>query len=612
MSPTADFTFDGWTLRGASGELEKDGRRIRLQDQPLQILQALLAAPGEVVTREQLIARLWPKGIVDFETSLNTAVRKLRVALGDDAETPRYIETLPRKGYRFIGTLTSLRIEESATQAPRISRLPGSRIALWIAIGVLLIGAGIAIAPTLKRPPATQSTPVANSLAVLPFRPLLPNARNPALELGMADSLITQLSNLPGVKVSPLSAVRSYDAVDQDPLAAGRSLHAATVLDSSIQTDQQRIRVRSRLLRVADGSSLWSGQFDGSMSDIFSVQDAIAAQVVKALAITLSPKAQERMRRTATTNADAYQAYVSGLYKWQRRMPQAADDFEAALRADPDYALAWCGLSSALTAQGVFGYAPPDQVFPRAKEAALKAQALDGELADADAALAHVLVQYERRFAAGEKLYLRALDLEPDQAPTWQRLSFDRAYLGQTERALADMRRAQELEPTTLSISANVGHMLYLNRAYDEATTQIARVLELDPDYGYAHALMGRVLLAKGDVAGALGQFNLNRQPIPGGDGDLGRAYARAGRVAEARLEIERLKKRASEGYGTAYEIATIHATLGEVPPACAALERALTDHSQMAGFLGVDPVMDSMRSAPCYSKVLAELRNPI
>ena len=614
MSPTADISFDGWTLRGASGELEKDGRRIRLQDQPLQILQALLAAPGEVVPREQLIARLWPKGIVDFETSLNTAVRKLRVALGDDAETPRYIETLPRKGYRFIGTVTAPKIAASAAPPRRIPGLPRSKVALWIAIGLLLVGAGIAIAPSLRRPPADSAPdngPVANSLAVLPFRPLLPAARNPALEFGMTDTLITRLSNLPGVKVSPLSSVRTYDAVDQDPLAAGRSLHVAIVLDGSIQTERQRIRVSARLLRVADGSSLWSNQFDEPMSDIFSVQDAIAGQVVKALAITLSPSAQQRLQRLSTTNADAYLSYVSGLYKWQRRMPQAQDDFEAALRADPNYALAWCGLSSSLSAQGIFGFAPPDKVFPRAKEAALKALALDGELGDAYAALGHVLVQYERRYAEGEKLYLKAIQLKPDDAPSWQRLSYVRADLGRKEQALADMRHAQELEPTTLEISANVGFMLYLNREYDRAMSQINSVLELDPQNSYAHSLMGRVLLAKGDIEGALRHFNSRTQPNPGSDGDLGRAYARAGRIADAHAEIERLKKRANEGFGVAYDLATIHAALGEVPPACAALEHALVDHSQLVGFLELDPAMDSIRSQACYAKVLGQLRRP-
>jgi DNA-binding winged helix-turn-helix (wHTH) protein/TolB-like protein len=611
MSTSPDISFDGWTLHGLSGELEKDGRRLRLQDQPLQILQALLEKPGALVTREELIARLWPKGIVDFETSLNTAVRKLRVALGDEADTPRYIETLPRKGYRFIGTVTTPLGAANAPSPPRSPGMSRSSIALWIVIGALLVGAGILIAPSLRRAPIESEAnraPVADSLAVLPFRPLLPDVRNPALEFGMADTLIARLSNLPGVRISPLSTVRTYDAVNQDPLAAGRSLHVAAVLDGSIQTDQKRVRVSARLLRVADGSSLWSSQFDEPMSDIFSVQDAIAKQVVQALAITLSPSAQRRMLRQSTSNADAYQAYVSGLYKWQRRMPQAELDFEAAIRADPNYALAWSGLSSALTAQGVFGYAPPDRVFPRAKEAALKARALDAELGDADAALGHVLVQYERRYAEGEKLYLAAIRLKPDDAPSWQRLSIVRAYLGRREQALADMQHAQELEPTTLAISVNVGLMLYINREYDQAIAQIGRVLELDPNYSYAHSLMGRVLLEQGDIDGALKQFAARTQPNPGSDGDLGRAYARAGRVNEAHAELARLKKRAQEGFGVAYDMATIHAALGETIEACAALQQSLSDHSQLVGLLELDPAIDTLRSAPCYQKVKAEL----
>ena len=601
MTHPTDISFDGWTLHGASGEVEKDGRRIRLQDQPLQVLLALLAAPGEVVTREQLIARLWPSGVVDFETSLNTAVRKLRVALGDEADTPRYIETLPRKGYRFIA-----RIDAPTLHSPT-ARLPRSKVALWIAIGLLLVGAGIALAPSLRNSGQSVSDPIA-SLAVLPFRPLLPEARNPALEFGMADTLIAQLSNLPGVSVSPLSAVRQFDATDQDPLAAGRAMHVSAVLDGSIQTDRQRVRVSARLLRVADGSALWSNQFDEPVSDIFSVQDAISKQVVQALAITLSPGAQHRLLHQSTTNADAYQAYVGGLYKWQRRMPDAEVDFEAAIRADPNYALAWSGLSSALTAQGVFGFVPPDKVFPRAKEAALKARSLDPDLANADAVLGHVLVQYERRYADGEKLYLAAIRKQPNDAPTWQRLAFVHAYLGRKDEALSDMRHAQELEPTTLAISVNVGLMLYFNRSYDQAIAQIRGVLELDPNYGYAHSLLGRVLIEKGDLEGALRQIQAGSTQVPGGDGDLGRAYSHAGRVADADAELNRLQRRAADGFGVAYDMATIYTALGESAQACKALEQALGDHSQMIGFLQLDPAMDPLRDAPCYPGLLRQI----
>ena len=633
MDQPAELHFDGWTLRRASGELLKDGRRTRLPDQPLQILETLLAAPGEVVTREQLIARLWPKGVVDFETGLNTAVRKLRAALGDEADTPRYIETLPRKGYRFIGAVaaapptTTLPAPAPTPPAavpppagtadvdrdnlvPPTAKLeaaqPGRppRTRLWAIVAAVLACVGVAIAYLAPYLRASSHSPVAASLAVLPFKPLLPDASNAALQLGMADTLITQLSNLPGVRIRPLSTVRGFSTVDQDPLAAGRELSVDTVLDGSIQLDQQRVRVSARLLRVADGSSLWSGKFDQPMGDIFVVQDAIAKQVVDALAVTLSPSAERRMLRQHTASAEAYQAYVSGLYKWQRRRPEAVDDFEAAIRADGNYALAWAGLSSALTARGVFGHEPPDKVFPRAREAALKAISLDGDLADARSAIGHVVVQYEYKYAEGERDYLDALKLNEFDAPTWQRLSIARAYQGRVKEALEDMKRAQELEPTTLSMSANVALMLYFNREFEESKARLAKVLELDPSYAYAHALMGRTLIELGDLDGALEQFGKRTQPTPGGEGDVGRAYARAGRVDEARAELKRLEQRARDGFGVAYDVATIHATLGEIPQTCAALERALTDHSQVVGFFKIDPVMDKVRSAPCVQEM--------
>ena len=230
------------------------------------------------------------------------------------------------------------------------------------------------------------------------------------------------MSNLPNLRVPPLSAVRGYNSPEQDPLAAGRTLRAETVLDGSIQLDQQQVRVTARLLRVVDGHSLWSGKFDEPMGNIFSVQDAITRQVVDALAVSLSTAARQRLHHQYTSSTEAYQHYVSGLYKWQRRMPQAVADFEAALRVDPNYALAWTGLSSALTAQGVFGFEPPDKVFPHAREAALKAVAIDREMPEALSALGHIAVQYERRYQDGEQYYLTSLRLKQDQAHTWQRL----------------------------------------------------------------------------------------------------------------------------------------------------------------------------------------------
>ena len=629
MTPT-EIRFDGWTLRTDSGELARDGAVTRLQDQPLQVLVELLTRPGELVTREQLIARLWPKGVVDYETGLNTVVRKLRAALGEDANSPRYIETIPRKGYRFIGTLEPIaepaavqpfapaRVAEPSPPEPRdtppaaaapthVERPASNRRALWwivaLALAVALVLAGIRF--------LRQDAPVARSLAVLPFKPLLPDATNPALELGMTDTLITQLSMIPGLRVSPLTAVRPYEAEDQDPLEAGRSLKVDAVLEGSLQADQQRLRVSARLLRVSDGQALWAGEFNEPMAGIFELQDAFARKVVAALAVRLSPEQSERLAHPATTSTSAYQHYASGLYLWQQRRPEAAEEFEAALRDDPQYALAWSGLAGALASQAVYGYSPPEAVFPRAKQSALKSIALDPQLAEAHTALGHVLVQYERRYQEGEQQYLAALRLAPDNATSWFRIGIARASLGRLDEGIDDLRRASNLEPLTLNHAANLAMLLYLKRDYAAAEAEINRVLALDPEFDQALAVRGRVLLAQGKADAAIEQFKRQKRPVPGGDGDLGRAYARAGRIEDARAEIARLGERAARGYGVGYDLAGIYAAMGDTNEACDALRRALTDHSQLVGFLPYDPAMDPLRSQGCYEEVVQRLRVP-
>jgi TolB-like protein/DNA-binding winged helix-turn-helix (wHTH) protein/cytochrome c-type biogenesis protein CcmH/NrfG len=623
MHEPADISFDGWIFRTKSGELLRGETRIRLQDLSRLILDELLSHPAELVTREQLFARLWPTGVVDFEMGLNTAMRKLRLALGDDANAPRYIETIPRKGYRFIAAIETPAVPLAPdAEANRSGAAPESigparsphpskhRTPAWPLTGLIAIGVAITMAFLLMaRAPergnsSAAAAPLADTLAVLPFRPLLPGERNPPLELGMANTLISQLGNLPGVKVSPLNSVRPYAAMDQDALSAGKKLHVAAVLEGSIQTDAGRIRVTARLLRVADGQSMWSRQFEAPMSDLFAVQDAIARQVVAALAVTLSAASQQRLMRHGTSSVEAYQLYISGLYNWQRRLPQAVKEFEAALRVDPQYALAWVGLADALSAQGVYGYQPPASVFPRAKAAALKAIALAPDLVEAQVTLGHILVQYEHRFVEGERQYLAAREIKEDYATLWQRLAIVRAYLGRIDASLADMQQSQRLEPTTLTYSANIGMMLYYSRSYEKAIAQVVRVLELDPHQDQALTILERALIETGDFEGALRRFAARVDSTPGGEGDVGRAYARAGRRAEAHARIDQLKVRAAQGFAVGYDLATIHAALREIPQACAALEHAVTDRSQMLGMLRIDPAMDNLRNEPCYANI--------
>lgn len=623
MNAPTEIRFDGWVLRTDTGELARDGKVVRLQDQPLQVLLALLERPGVMVAREQLITLLWPKGVVDYETGLNTVVRKLRAALGDEAGEPRYIETIPRRGYRFIGQLETPAVsaepmppaDEVAPPLPPApmepappTPVPAAPPRLWRTWAWLLAIAVLVWLFLGAQALWQRDAHVVESVAVLPFRPLVPEAANPALELGMADTLITQLSRIPVLRVSPLTAVLGFDAPDRDPLAIGRSLEVEAVLEGSLQMEAQRLRVSARLLRVADGRALWSDDFDEPMANLFELQDTVARKVVSALSVQLSPEQSRRVRQPPTRSMAAYQHYVSGLYLWQRRMPSAAEQFEAALQEDPRYAEAWSGLAGALAAQAVYGYAPPQSVFPRAKQAALQAMALDPELASAHSALAHALVQYERRYWEGEQEYLRALSLDPSDANTWMRLALVRGMLGRLDEAQVDMTRARDLEPMNLAYATNLGLILYLKRDFAAAMRELRGVLELEPTFDPARALLGRALLAQGDAEGAIREFQRQQRPVPGGDGDLGRAYAMAGRRDQALAEIERLQQRVAEGFGVAYDLAGIHAAMGEVPQACLALQRALGDYSQLIGFIGSDPAMDQLRNEACLVEVQRQL----
>jgi serine/threonine-protein kinase len=384
------------------------------------------------------------------------------------------------------------------------------------------------------------------------------------------------------------------------------------VLEGTLQKEGDRLRVTSRLLRVRDGHTLWSGRFDEKVTGIFQVQDSIAGLVMLTLAEQLGmPPPQHRAKR-ATLNPEAYQLYASGIYNWLRRDIDGSDasvaDFKAAIREDPNYAMAWSSLAGVLCAQSAFGIKPAAVVLPEAKVAAQRAIDLDSELAEAQAAMGHVLVQLEHRYAEGERYYQRARALNPNLGfvRLWSSINF--LYLGRPDEALAEARRAQELEPANLAFSANVGRMLYYSRQYEAATAHLDRLLTLMPTFADALSISGRALLHQGNVDAALARFAARNRTSPGSFGDMGRAYAMGGRRAEAHAEIEELRAKAQTGFGMSYDIAGIHALLGEFRPACEALNQALNDHSQLVGTLPLDPDFDGMREQPCVAEVIRGL----
>jgi DNA-binding winged helix-turn-helix (wHTH) protein/Flp pilus assembly protein TadD len=569
---TARYEFDGFRLDAERRQLRSpSGELLDVPARAFDTLVFLVEQRNEVVSKERLMKAVWPRSIVE-ENNLTQAISALRRLLGDERTEPRFVLTVPGRGYRFVA-----RVTESA--APVASPSPSGRL---------------------------------DSVAILPFKSLLPGQDNPALELGMADTLIGEISTLPNLRVSPLGTVRRYASPDQDPIRAGAELGVAAVLEGSIQTQGERLRVTARLLSVQDGQSLWAGRFDESVSDVFTIQDSIAARVICALRPALSERPAARSSTRQTQNLSAYRFYIAGLFQQMRRdldgLPEAVRSFQAAIQADPRYVRAWAGLSVSLAVQGVFGTQPPKSVFPRAKEAALHAIALDPNSPEGLGALGHVLVQYEYHYTEGHRYYLRARELDVNNAHLQLWIAINEAHLGRLDPAVEEIRRAIEIEPKTLAFSAVLGMLLYYRRSYDEAIAHLQHLVDIEPQFDQARTFLGKAWLRKGDPDRALEHFNARASTAPGSFGDLACAYAQAGRLADARREIERLRKLGENGFGVAYDLAAVHVLLDDVPEACRYLELALDDRSQMIGFLSVDPALDRLRSEPRFANVYRRL----
>ena len=629
-NPTRAYRFSGFQLDLAQQRLSgADGQSIPLPGRAYDVLVFLIEHRERVVSKDELLKAVWPRTIVE-ENNLNQAVSTLRRALGDSRDTPRCILTVAGRGYRFIAETTeahSAATHEppSAPLAPRLalgtshryrSRPPvaprhvatgdptpapklGRR---WIlaATGALAVTGGGALL-LRRRWPAEPKLP--RTIAVLPFKPLAHGATNEAVELGIAETLINRLSELPGVVVSPLSSVRRFSGAEQDPREAGRPLHVEAVVDGYIQIQQDKVRLTARLLDVGDGKALWFGQYDERLTDFFRLQDVLASELVDALAIQLSGPAKARLLKRDTDDVEAWQLYVNGRYHWDRRnednLRRAIGFFEAAERRDPRFALAAAGLADVWAVLGVFNIEPPASAFASARAAAQRAIVLDGTLAEAHAALGHISVQYDRDWDAGQRLYARAMALKPNYAPCLMWQGMLQTMRRHPDEGVRLLRAAQSLEPMSLAYAALTGMIQYYAHDFDGAYEQLSRVVESAPEADLARSFLALVLLARGEPAATLRLIAGRSLKVPGAFGHAGRAHALLGEAAAARAEVERLEALGGQGFGVGYDLALIHVALGERDKAIAAVERAFVDHSQMMGYLNVDPGLAPILADP-------------
>jgi TolB-like protein/DNA-binding winged helix-turn-helix (wHTH) protein len=627
-TPRRILRFGSFEVDLASGELRRQGLRISLQDQPFRLLALLLERAGEVVTREELRDKLWPADtFVDFDHSLNTAVRKLREALGDSAETPRYVETLARRGYRFVAPLAEpgpgapLADVASASPPPAARRRSSARRVLVIA-AVLSSAALVVLWIGGRARPRTQPGRRL-TLAVLPFDNLSGDADQEYLSDGLTEEMITQLGRLEPdrLRVTARSSTWKYKHADRDIDRLRRELGADYVLEGSLRRAGERVRVTAQLIQAVDQTHVWAETYERDLGDVLVLESEVARAVARAIALTLTPDAQARLASARSVRGESYQDYLRGRYFWNRRteaaLKQAIGYFQRAIAADPDYARAYSGLAdcySSLGASSIVGGLPPRQAMPEAKAAALKALQIDGTLAEAHNSLAMVHLLYDWDLAASEREFRRALELDPEYTTAHHWYSHCLLALGRTDESLAESKRALELEPLNLVIGVHLGwHYLYA-RQYDQAIEQFRKTLELDPAFPQAQRYAAWAYLQKGmrqeaiaSLRAALGRLGRN----PEVEGELGHALGVAGRRAEALAMLEGLRQLSSTRYVSPYSVALVHCGLGDRDQALAWLEKAYVERSDYMPYLNREPMLDGLRSDPRFAALVRRVGLP-
>jgi TolB-like protein/DNA-binding winged helix-turn-helix (wHTH) protein/Flp pilus assembly protein TadD len=631
-------------------QLKHHNSNVHLPELPFQVLLYLIERRERYVSRQELLGRFWNGGDA-YEETLTRCISTIRTQLNDPSNSPRYIETRKKVGYRYIGPFAQTAVSAAVDEAPIVAieqvravsisieddhanslqhgpAIPAQPIraeqrpllptrVAWLLSGVLA-AAGITIgaAVLLSHRPALRAGGISpapiRSLAVLPFKPLNTQSRDEYLELGMADALIAKLSNVKHLIVRPTSAVRKYASAEQDPLAAGREQGVDAVVDANVQRLGDRISVTVRLLRVADGANLWSFRCEDACSDVFAAQDSISEQIAQAIKVSLSDEERRLLAKHYTDNKEAYQNYLKGRYHYGRRraadIEKAIKYFQEAIALDPNYALAHVGLADAYGSLGDLGAVAPRDMVPKVAAETACALELDETLAEAHVTLATYIYSAEWNWAGVDREYRRALELDPNSAEAHQFFAWFIMSQGRFDEALAEIKKAQELDPLSLFISQNYSQILYFARRYDEAIGMSQQTLDMDSRFMTSYGWIVSSYEQKGDYEQAFA-WEVKRLAAGGAPpevvAELKKAYAESGWKGYLRKTLDLVSEQAKERYVDPDDIASLYARLGDKEQALKWLEKACDARAVYTWTLRVDPAWDGMRSNPRFEDLL-------
>ena len=608
-----------------SGEVRKAGLRIKVQQQPMKLLEILLEHPGEVVTREELRSRVWANETFgDFDQAVNIAIAKLRSALGDSAENPRFIETIPKRGYRFIADVSVIdadsRLKEpqsspgdlSATEAVHKGQGAGLSVTpkrrLWptrpviVALALLL---GLSILSVWLFRSRGRATRGIRSLAVLPLDNLSADASQNYFADGMTDELITDLAQISALRVISRTSVMVYKGARKPLPQIARELNVDAVVEGTVLRSGDQVRITAQLIDASTDKHLWSQSYEGDLRDTLALQNRVAGAIADQIRINLTPREQAALKSVKVVNPEAYESYLKGRYFWNKRtadgLKVALAYFNQAIEEDPKYARAYSGLADTYVLLGdwEYGVLTPNEAFPKAKAAAIKALELDNTLSDAHTSLASLgMFDWDWR-SAGEE-FRRAIELNPGYATAHQWYAWHLNLLGRKSEAIAEMRKAESLDPLSLIISADMADVLFVVGLYDESIRQSRKTLEMDPNFAIAHFELGQAYTQKRMYSEAIAE--LQRAIALSGSSttftsNLAYAYAVSGRRNEA-LKILNDSTGRSNGFSDASGIALIYTGLGDNDQAMAWLDKAYSERFNPSILLrpGFDPLRSDSR----------------
>ena len=624
--------FGTFEVSPQAGELRRDGSRVKLQDQPFQVLLALLERPNDVVTREELRAKLWPGDtFVDFDHGLNAAVKRLRDALGDTAENPRFIETLSRRGYRFIAPVAPF--DSQATQPPIPPAVPQPRAPLprttkrirpAYVFGLAGIAAVILLLVALNGG-GGYWTRLAfggkriQSLAVLPLENLSHDPDQEYFSDGMTDALIADLSKIGALRVTSRTSSIRYKKSSKSLPEIARELNVDGVVEGSVMRSGNRVRITARLIHAPTEQNLWSETYERDLGDVLKLQGDVAEAVAQQVRAQLTPEQHARLRSAPAVNPSAYEAYLKGRFfevaSTQAGLKQSQDYFTKAIREDPGFALAYVGLADCFLQQGTYRWLPPQDAYRQGSEAIHKALQLDETLGEAHSTLGFLKWQYSWDWQTAESEFRRAADLNPKHIEGHETFAWYLGWAGRRDEALAQVEEMRRLDPAFPLLFIDEAGIYYHQRDYRSLVDVSQKSAAANPELWASHYFLAVGYQGSGRPAQAIPEYQKavelsqgNSDPTSG----LAHVYATVGRKADAVKILGELQRQSKGTYVSPYMIAVIYAGLGQNDKAFELLEKAYQDRSpDIPYFIKADLRMDPLRSDPRFQDLVRRVALP-